>query len=216
MSKFGKIPISIENVAITLDKNIVTYKGKFSSGKHVLPPYLSVEVVDKDLFVKADLEYSVPRTVNIKAQWGLHRALLNNAIGGSRQLFKKILRIEGLGYKAEFLEVVLKRDEDAKKNNKRPFQYTWFKTPLEKPDMQRVLAFSLGFSHYIKYLLPDGITIEIDKKSGQEIILHSFDKELLGLVASQIRSLRPPEPYKGKGIKYDGEIIHRKAGKAKS
>ncbi|MBM3886718.1 50S ribosomal protein L6 [Candidatus Dependentiae bacterium] len=77
------------------------------------------------------------------------------------------------------------------------------------------LTFSLGYTHKIDYELPAGVAIEIDK-SGQILILKSADKFLLGNVADTIRSFRPPEPYKGTGIMYEGEKIHRKAGKTKS
>jgi large subunit ribosomal protein L6 len=77
------------------------------------------------------------------------------------------------------------------------------------------LTFSLGFSHKIDYILPKNVSLEIDK-TGQQLILHSFDKDLLGSVCSKIRSFRPPEPYKGKGIRISDEIIKRKTGKAKS
>ena len=73
------------------------------------------------------------------------------------------------------------------------------------------LTFQLGFSHPIKYEIPKNVKAEIEKNI---ITITGIDKQLVGLVASQIRSLRPPEPYKGKGIKYVDETIRRKAGKA--
>lgn len=76
------------------------------------------------------------------------------------------------------------------------------------------LEFSLGYSHKITYALPQGVTATVDK-TGQKIALTCSNKELVGLVASQIRALRPPEPYKGTGITYAGEVIRRKAGKTK-
>lgn len=77
------------------------------------------------------------------------------------------------------------------------------------------LEFSLGYSHKIDFPLPAGVTVEIDK-TGQQLTVWSVDKELLGLVCSKIRGLRPPEPYKGTGIRFVGEEIRRKAGKAKA
>lgn len=74
-----------------------------------------------------------------------------------------------------------------------------------------VLNFNLGYSHPIRFPLPEGIKAEVEKQT--KIILRGIDKHLLGLTAAEIRSLRPPEPYGGKGIKYAEEIIHRKAGK---
>ncbi len=77
------------------------------------------------------------------------------------------------------------------------------------------LTLSLGFSHDIVYTVPEGIKIEVDKK-GVDIKVSGIDKQLVGLVASQIRAFRPPEPYKGKGIRYKDEHVRRKMGKAAS
>jgi len=74
-----------------------------------------------------------------------------------------------------------------------------------------VLQFSLGFSHPIRFPLPDGMKAEVERQN--RITLRAMDKHLLGLTAAKIRGLRPPEPYGGKGIKYAEEVIHRKAGK---
>jgi len=75
----------------------------------------------------------------------------------------------------------------------------------------RTAVFNLGYSHPINFELPEGIEARIDKA---KIYLSGIDKELLGVTAAKIRSLRSPEPYKGKGIKYEDEVIRRKAGKA--
>lgn len=75
-----------------------------------------------------------------------------------------------------------------------------------------VVNLALGFSHPIRFELPKGISAVVDKQTS--VVIKGADKQLVGQVAAQIRALRPPEPYKGKGIKYAGEIIRRKAGKA--
>ena len=77
------------------------------------------------------------------------------------------------------------------------------------------MQFSLGYSHKIDFDLPKDVTVEIDK-TGQVMTFDSFNKDLLGQVCSDVRALRPPEPYKGTGIQYANETIIRKAGKAKS
>lgn len=74
-----------------------------------------------------------------------------------------------------------------------------------------VLNFNLGYSHQIRFPLPEGIKAEVERQN--RITLRGSDKHLLGLTAAKIRSLRPPEPYGGKGIKYAEEVIRRKAGK---
>jgi large subunit ribosomal protein L6 len=77
------------------------------------------------------------------------------------------------------------------------------------------VVFSLGYSHKINFVLPEGVTLTTDK-TGQMLAVEGNDKEQVGLVASKIRALRPPEPYKGTGIKLAGEVIVRKAGKTKA
>lgn len=74
-----------------------------------------------------------------------------------------------------------------------------------------IIILNLGFSHPIEFKLPEGITAEVEKNS---IVIKGADKQSVGQVAANIRKFRKPEPYKGKGIKYEGEIIRRKAGKA--
>ncbi len=76
----------------------------------------------------------------------------------------------------------------------------------------KILILNLGFSHQINFEIPEGIKIAVEKNTLLKIT--GFDKELVGLVASRIRELKKPEPYKGKGIKYSDEVIKRKAGKA--
>lgn len=77
----------------------------------------------------------------------------------------------------------------------------------------KCLNLSLGFSHVVEYILPQGVVAETPNNT--TIVLKGIDKQLLGQVASEIRSYRPPEPYKGKGIKYSGEVIARKEAKKK-
>lgn len=77
------------------------------------------------------------------------------------------------------------------------------------------IVFSVGYSHKVEYELPKGVTVDIDK-SGQKILVKAADKFVLGNVCDGIRSIRPPEPYKGTGIMLEGEVIIRKAGKTKA
>jgi len=121
-----------------------------------------------------------------KALHGLWRALINNMVIGVTQGFTKELELVGVGYKAE-----------AK---------------------GQLLELGLGYSHSIIMQIPEEIKVETktERRSNPIITLKSTDKELLGLVAAKIRSLRKPEPYKGKGIRFVGEEIKRKAGKSAS
>ena len=130
---------------------------------------------------------SVSRSSNSKenrAKHGLYRSLLNNMVIGVSKGFVKELELVGVGYRA---------------NNQ-----------------GQKLELSLGFSHNVVFEIPIEVKVEtITEKGSNPIIkLTSFDKELLGNVVSKIRSLRKPEPYKGKGIKFVGEEIRRKAGKS--
>jgi large subunit ribosomal protein L6 len=75
----------------------------------------------------------------------------------------------------------------------------------------RVAIFNLGYSHPIEVLLPDGIDLKIDKQT--HLVLSGYDRQLLGQTAANIRSLRPPDPYKNKGIRYTGEVLRKKVGK---
>jgi large subunit ribosomal protein L6 len=76
----------------------------------------------------------------------------------------------------------------------------------------RVASFVLGYSHPIEVLLPEGVDLKIDKQT--HLVLSSFDKQLLGQVAANIRSLRKPDPYKNKGVRYTGEVLRKKVGKS--
>jgi len=75
----------------------------------------------------------------------------------------------------------------------------------------RVATFTLGYSHPIEYLLPEGVDLKIEKQT--HLVLSGYDRQLLGQVAANIRALRPPDPYKNKGIRYTGELLRKKVGK---
>lgn len=146
--------------------------------------------IDKDLKVEVvDNTIILQRpseSKNHKSVHGLSRALLANMVVGVSQGFKKELELVGVGYRAE-----------AKGQQ---------------------LEMSLGYSHDIILQVPDEVKIETrtERRSNPVITLTCIDKQLIGHVAAKIRSLRPPEPYKGKGIKFVGEQLRRKAGKSAS
>ena len=75
----------------------------------------------------------------------------------------------------------------------------------------RVATFTLGYSHPIEVLLPDGVDLKIDKQT--HLVLSGYDRQMLGQVAANIRALRKPDPYKNKGVRYTGEVLRKKAGK---
>jgi len=176
-------------------------------GKQPVPIPKGVEVTIGERTVsvkgpKATLECPIPALIEVsrdgdevvckpttesrqsRAAWGLARSLISNLVVGVSEGFKRSLMIEGTGYRCE-----------ARKLNGRDW-----------------LQFALGYSHPILFEVPDGV-VATAEKSGR-IVLESADKQLLGQAAAIIRSFRPPEPYKGKGIRYEGEQVRRKVGKA--
>jgi large subunit ribosomal protein L6 len=146
--------------------------------------------VDTDLKVEVvDNEVRISRpseSKNHKSLHGLYRALIHNMVVGVSEGYKLELELVGVGYRAE-----------AKGQN---------------------LEMSLGFSHEVNMLLPNEVKVETktERRANPIITLTCIDKQLIGHVAAKIRSLRPPEPYKGKGIKFVGEQLRRKAGKSAS
>jgi large subunit ribosomal protein L6 len=144
--------------------------------------------VDADIIVEqegADLLVKRPsEQKRHKALHGLYRALINNMVVGVTEGYKLEQELVGVGYKAS--------------------------------NQGNTLDLVLGFSHHIVFALPPEIKVTTTSEKGKNptIILESIDKQLLGQVAAKIRSFRAPEPYKGKGIKFVGEQLRRKAGKS--
>jgi large subunit ribosomal protein L6 len=145
------------------------------------------EQIDPDLTVKVeDGEVVVDRPTDQKRHRSLHglsRSLIQNMIEGVTDGYKKELKIIGVGYRAQM--------------------------------SNGALELALGYSHPIYFLPPDAVDISVDTGRGQDdiIVVEGIDKELVGQVAAKIRSMRPPEPYKGKGVRYVDEHVPLKAGK---
>ncbi len=119
-----------------------------------------------------------------KSLHGMYRSILNNMVLGVTSGFKKELELVGVGYRAS--------------------------------NSGNLLELSLGYSHPIYFAIPQEVSVETKTEKGKNplVSLESIDNQLLGQVAAKIRSFRKPEPYKGKGVRYMGEYIRRKAGKA--
>ncbi len=149
------------------------------------------QLVDKNITVKMeDNQINVSRSTeekDHKAKHGLYRSLMNNMVIGVSEGYTIKQELVGVGYRAE-----------VKGNNR--------------------LELSLGYSHDILIQMPAEVKVEAvtERRANPVITLTSIDKQLIGEMAAKIRSLRPPEPYKGKGIKFVGEQLRRKAGKAAS
>ena len=125
--------------------------------------------------------------VNVKqkqAFHGLYRSLINNMVVGVSEGYKKELELVGVGYRVS--------------------------------NQGNLIEFSLGYTHPIFIQLPNEVKVETKSERNQnpQIILESCDKQLLGMICAKIRSFRMPEPYKGKGILFKGEVIRRKSGKS--
>ncbi len=180
MSRIGQQPIPVgDGVTVTVAaNNVVTAKGP--KGELMVPvdPDLTVKVEDGEVLVERPTEQQRHRSMH-----GLYRSLIDNAVIGVTEGYKKQLEVIGVGYRAEV-------------NN-------------------GVLELALGFSHPIYFLPPDDISITTESARGKNpiITIEGIDKQMVGQVAAKIRALRPPEPYKGKGVRYVGEYVRRKAGK---
>ncbi|HRQ86756.1 MAG TPA: 50S ribosomal protein L6 [Candidatus Saccharibacteria bacterium] len=175
MSRIGKLPIDVPaGVTITVDSSAISVKGP--KGELTVPHLSDVTVSvegTQALVTRKDDERLA------KAQHGLQRSLLFNAVEGVTKGYEKKLEVNGVGF----------RVNGGGQN----------------------LEMSLGFSHPVKYTAPEGIQLTVEK---MEITVSGISKQLVGQVAADIRALKKPEPYKGKGIKYADETILRKVGKA--
>ena len=187
MSRVGKVPIEIpDGVELKQEGNTVIVKGASGELSKTFDPRITITIENGSATVtRANDEKEV------RALHGLTRALLSNMIQGVSSGYEKTLQLIGVGYSVE---------------------------PKGKK-----LLFSLGFSHPVLFELPEGIEFEIQKPEPYEkaefrniqakIVVRGIDKQLVGQVSADIKSLRPPEPYKGKGIRFVGEYVRKKAGK---
>jgi large subunit ribosomal protein L6 len=148
------------------------------------------QAIDRDIKVEVKdnkVEFARPTDqIRHKAMHGLYRSLVNNMVQGVTEGYVKKLELVGVGFKAS--------------------------------NQGNLLDLSLGYSHNIVFEIPKELKVATVQEKGKNpiITLESIDKQLLGQVAAKIRSLRKPEPYKGKGVKFEGEVLRRKAGKSAS
>jgi large subunit ribosomal protein L6 len=184
MSRIGKLAIKLgDKTKAVVAGQQVNFEGPKGKLSVKLPARVKVEIKDGQVTVQRADDSREARSLH-----GLTRTILANAAKGVSTGFEKKLDIRGVGFRAEV--------------------------------KGKAIHFSLGYSHPVVFNLPEGVTAEVDKTSRTEdslptlgLTLRSADKEVLGATAVNIRSLRPPEPYKGKGIKYSEERIRRKEGK---
>ncbi|SDP26892.1 50S ribosomal protein L6 [Desulforhopalus singaporensis] len=176
MSRIGKQPIPVPaGVTVDLKGQQITVKGTKGTLQRQIVDEIEVVLGDGVIEVKNREE-----STRVNAFRGMSRSLINNMVVGVAEGFKKVLVIEGVGYKA------------SASGSK--------------------LTLNVGYSNPVDFEVPKEVAASVE--GNNKIVLESIDKELVGLVAAKIRQIRKPEPYKGKGIRYEDEHIVRKVGKA--
>ena len=176
MSRTGKRPIILpDKVKVRLADGHLFIEGPLGKNQIDVNAQLNVAVDAKQIVIARKEETRQAREIH-----GMFRSLVQNIVSGGSEGFKKVLDIEGVGYRAE----------------------------VAGPD----LKLTLGFSHPVVFPVPAGIKIAVEKQT--KLTVTGSDKILVGQITADIRGLKPPEPYKGKGIRYEGEHIERKVGKA--
>lgn len=177
MSRTGKRPIIIDSsINVVIKNNKVYIEGPKGRLQYRLPNQVKIRQQDNKLVC-----YIIDDNKESKALHGLSRAIVSNMVTGVSKGFCKTLKIQGVGYRAQF-------------------------------DKDQNLILNLGYSHSVNILIPEEIDVKIN--NGTEVNIEGISKEIVGQFAAQIRAKRPPEPYKGKGIRYINETIRKKAGKA--
>ena len=178
MSRIGRAPITIPtNVELKLSKDRVDVKGPRGSLTVPVNPRLELKLEAGEVTVVRPSDHR-----NDRAQHGLTRSLLYNAIVGVTEGYTKNLEIRGVGYRCAI--------------------------------KGKILELSLGFSHPVVIDPPEGITIVAPEQT--KISVSGIDKQLVGQVAANIRAIRSPDSYHGKGVRYEGEQVRLKPGKAAS
>ena len=186
MSRIGKLPINIPAGVTVSHENGIV---TVKGPKGELSQKVDPSIIMKMENGQITFEIDEKSPVNIKqkqAFHGLYRSLINNMVVGVSEGYKKHMELVGVGYRVS--------------------------------NQGNLIEFSLGYTHPIFLQLPSEVKVEtkMERNQNPQIILESCDKQLLGLICAKIRSFRMPEPYKGKGILFKGEVIRRKSGKSAS
>ncbi|MDE6003672.1 MAG: 50S ribosomal protein L6 [Prevotella sp.] len=187
MSRIGKLPISIPAGVTVAQGQDGVVTVKGPKGELAQKVDASIKMSIADGHITFEIDENSP--VNIKqkqAFHGLYRALVHNMVVGVSEGYKKEMELVGVGYRVS--------------------------------NQGNIIEFSLGYTHPIFIQLPKEVSVEtkMERNQNPQIILESCDKQLLGMICAKIRSFRMPEPYKGKGILFKGEVIRRKSGKSAS
>jgi len=185
MSRIGKQPIPVpQGVEVTIDGRRMQFKGPLGRLEHVLCDELEVQYQPEERLIQVTRRGD---DKNARAMHGLHRSLIANKVQGVAQGFSKRMELYGMGYSV-----------DLRGNS---------------------LVLQVGFCHEVVFDLPEGISVDVEQKSAQNevaarFVIKGIDKQKVGQFAATVRAVRPPEPYKGKGLRYEGEYVRRKEGKA--
>ena len=185
MSRIGKQPITVpQGVEVTLDGTHLDFKGPLGRLEHQVWDGLDIQYQPDERLIRVSRR---GEDKNSRAMHGLHRSLIANKVQGVAQGFSKRLELYGMGYSV-----------DLRGNS---------------------LVLQVGFCHEVVFDLPEGISVEVEQKSAQNdvaarFVVKGIDKQKVGQFAASVRAVRPPEPYKGKGLRYEGEYVRRKEGKA--
>ena len=183
MSRIGKLPIAIPS-GVTVEYKDGIVAVKGPKGELSQKVDSSIKVNVADGHVTFEVDENSPLNIKQKQAFhGLYRSLVNNMVVGVSEGYKKVLELVGVGYRVS--------------------------------NQGNIIEFALGYTHPIFIELPQEVKVETKSERNQNplLMLESCDKQLLGLICAKIRSFRKPEPYKGKGILFQGEVIRRKSGK---
>lgn len=175
MSRIGNKVINIpQDVTVNQDGSTISVKGPKGFLTTTFNPEIKIVIENSEIHLSRPNDEKLTRSLH-----GTTRALLHNMVVGVTEGFKKILQIEGTGYRAQL--------------------------------QGNAVVVSAGYSHQIPMQIPEGVKVELP--SPTEIHISGYNKQVVGQFAAEIRALRKPEPYKGKGIRYKGEFVRRKEGK---
>ncbi|HOO81554.1 MAG TPA: 50S ribosomal protein L6 [Alphaproteobacteria bacterium] len=192
MSRIGKQPITLpEGVELSVNGQDVKAKGKLGQLELRVHDEVSIKIEDvaNDDGKTDKVVTLAPKSNSRFARqiWPTMRTLVNNIVVGVSEGYTKKLEIKGVGYRGNL--------------------------------QGKTLVLSLGFSHEVRYDIPEYVTVKMEDAAGKgsqtDIQISGIDKQQVGQVAAKIRGFKPPEPYKGKGIRYADEYVIRKEGKKK-
>ena len=175
MSRIGKKPITLpQGVTCTVEGTTVEVKGPKGTLTMAAHPTMRITIEDNIVTIDRQSDSKIQKTLH-----GTHRSLINNMIIGVNEGYKKVLKMVGVGYRAQL------------KGN--------------------TLVINAGFSQPVEVTIPENLSVEIEKNT--QITVSGIDNQHVGEFSANIRSIRKPEPYLGKGIRYADEHVRRKEGK---